>query len=185
MDKQANYIQVIHDVYPDFKIETLHLNQNGQFNDILVINEEIIFRFPKTPREADKLVTESALLWSLQGHTTLPIPRPIYRSKVTEPIGHVFMGYHMLPGEPLWPQTLYAIKDEKLLQHLADQLATFLRQLHSTPAEALEVKLPDFRGCEEWRGLLEGICHKVFPFLMFDARAWTTWHLENFFRDLS
>ena len=97
MDKQANHIQIIHDVYPDFKIETLHINQNGQFNDILVINEEAIFRFPKTLREADKLVTESSLLWSLRGRTTLPIPRPIYRSKVAEPIGHVFMGYHMLP----------------------------------------------------------------------------------------
>src|SRR5439155_25246064 len=73
MDKQAKYIQIIHDIYPDFKIETLHLNQTGQFNDILVINEEVIFRFPKTLREADKLVTEIALLCSLQAHSTLPI----------------------------------------------------------------------------------------------------------------
>lgn len=183
MDKQANYIQVIHDLYPDFTIETLHLNQNGQFNDILVINDEVIFRFPKTPREADKLVTESALLWSLQGRTTLPIPNPIYHSKVTAPIGHVFMGYHMLPGEPLWPQTLHAIKDEKLLQHLADQLATFLRQLHSIPAEALEVKLPDFRGCDEWRELYERFRTKLFPFMRIDARTWTTRHFENFLSD--
>ena len=67
MNKEANYIQIIRDVYPGIPIETVHLNQNGQFNDILVVNEEIIFRFPKTLREADKLMTESALLWNLQG----------------------------------------------------------------------------------------------------------------------
>jgi aminoglycoside 2''-phosphotransferase len=183
MDKQANYIQIIHDVYPDIKIETAYLNQSGQFNDILIINGEIIFRFPKTLREADKLVTESALLWSLQGHTTLPIPNPIYRSRLTEPIGRVFMGYHMLPGEPLWPKTLQAIKDEKLLQHLADQLATFLRGLHAAPAEALEVKLPGFRGCEEWQELYERFRSKLFPFMRINARAWTTRHFEDFLSD--
>ena len=183
MDKQLQYIQAIRDIYPDFKIETVQLNQHGQFNDILLVNYETIFRFPKTLREADKLVTESSLLWSLQGRTTLPIPNPIYRSKVTEPIGHVFMGYHMLPGEPLWPQTLHAIKDEKLLQHLADQLAAFLRQLHSMPAEVLEVKLPDFRGCDEWRELYERFRTKLFPFMRIDARAWTTRHFENFLSD--
>ena len=183
MDRQAKYTRVIHDAYPDFKIETVHFNQNGQFNDILVINEEIIFRFPKTLREADKLVTESALLWSLQGRTTLPIPNPIYRSKVTEPIGHMFMGYRLLPGEPLWPQTLHAIKDEKLLQHLANQLATFLRGLHSIPAEALEVQLPDFQGCDEWRELYERFRSKLFPFMRPAARAWTTRHFEDFLND--
>ena len=183
MDKQANYTQIIHDIYPDIKIETAHLNQNGQFNDILVINQEIIFRFPKTLREADKLMMESALLWNLQGRTTLPVPDPIYRSKVTEPIGHVFMGYHMLPGKPLWPETLHAINDEELIQHLADQLATFLRGLHSFPAEALKVKLPDFCGCEEWQELYEQFRSKLFPFMRIDARVWTTRHFENFLSD--
>ena len=183
MDKQTNYIQVIRDDYPDIKIETAHLNQNGQFNDVLIINGEIIFRFPKTLREADKLVTESAVLWSLQGRTTLPIPKPIYWSRVAEPIGHVFMGYHMLPGEPLWPEALYTITDEKLLQHLANQLATFLRELHSIPAEALEVKLPAFRGCEEWQELYERFRSKLFPFMRIDARAWTTRHFEDFLSD--
>ena len=183
MNKQAKYVQIIHGDFPDLKIETTHLNQNGQFNDILVINEEIIFRFPKTFREADKLVTESAILWSLRGHTTLPIPNPIYRSKVTEPAGSVFMGYPMLPGEPLWPKTVQAIKDETLLQHLAEQLATFLRELHATPAEVLEVKLPDFRGCEEWQELYQRFHDKLFPYMRPDARAWTTRHFEDFLGD--
>ncbi len=73
MNKQLQYIQAIHNVYPDLKIEKAQLNQNGQFNDILLVNNKTIFRFPKTLREATKLVTEIRLLRSLKGFVTLPI----------------------------------------------------------------------------------------------------------------
>ena len=123
MSKQTQYIHAIQDVYSDFRVENVQFNQNVQFNDILMVNGERIFRFPKTPREAAKLVRETALLRSLQSHVALPIPDPIYRSKETSSIGQVFMGYRLLPGEPLWPATLSTLQEE--VQHLADQLATF------------------------------------------------------------
>src|SRR5579872_1961317 len=118
MDKLTAYIQAIRDVYPDIAIETTQFDEHGQFNDILIVNEESIFRFPKTEREATKLVDEIALLRSLQNCVTLPVPNPIYRSAETAPVGQNFMGYRLLAGEPFWPQTFYAIKDEGLLQHL-------------------------------------------------------------------
>jgi aminoglycoside 2''-phosphotransferase len=179
MNKQSHYIYAIHDVYPDFSIETVQINQNGQFNDIVMINNERIFRFPKTPREAAKLMTEIALLRSLQSYMTLPIPYPIYQSKETASIGQVFMGYHLLPGEPLWPKTLGTLKDEEV-QHLADQLATFLRQLHAISVKILEVKLPDFQGCEKWRDLYNRFQSKLFPFMRVDARRWVTEQFEGF-----
>ena len=77
MDKQSSYIQAIRNIYPDFNIETVQLNQQGQFNDILLVNGETIFRFPKTQREAARLVTETGLLRSLQRHVALPIPDPL------------------------------------------------------------------------------------------------------------
>lgn len=184
MSKQSQYIHAIHDAYPDFSIETVQLNQNGQFNDILMVNDESIFRFPKTPREAARLVTETALLRSLQNYDTLPIPDPIYRSKETASIGQIFMGYRLLPGAPLWPETLDALKDEEV-QHLADQLATFLHQLHAISVEALEVKLPDFQGCEQWRDLYARFRSKLFPFMRADARRWVTEQFEGFLGDKS
>src|SRR5205807_1920883 len=144
-----------------------------QFNDVLVVNNESIFRFPKTAREAAKPVTETALLRSLQAHVTLPIPNPIYLNKKTPEIGLVFLGYRLLPGEPLWPETIRELHDNEV-QHLADQLAIFLRQIHAIPAEALEVKLPEAQGCEEWRGLYDRFQRKLFPFMRADARRWVT-----------
>ena len=182
MSKQAQYIHAIQDVYPDFIIETVQFNQNGQFNDILMVNNERIFRFPKTSREAAKLVREAALLRSLQSHVTLPIPDPIYRSKETSSIGQVFMEYHLLPGEPLWPETLSTLSDEEV-QHLADQLATFLRQLHATSIEVPEAELPGFQGCEKWRDLYDRFRNKLFSFMRADARSWVAEQFESFLSD--
>ncbi|HEY6408882.1 MAG TPA: aminoglycoside phosphotransferase family protein, partial [Ktedonobacteraceae bacterium] len=180
MDKQSQYIQAIHNVYPDFKIETAQLNRHGQFNDIFLVNGETIFRFPKTLREAAKLVTEAVLLRSLQSRATLPIPDPLYQSKESASIGQVFMGYHLLPGEPLWPERLHTFKDEKQLQHVANQLATFLHHLHTIPVEALAVELPDFQGCEEWQDLYNRFRSKLFPYMRPDACLWVTKQFEDF-----
>jgi aminoglycoside 2''-phosphotransferase len=185
MDKQSQYIQAIHNVYSDFTIETVQFNQQGQFNDILQINNETIFRFPKTQREAAKLVTETEILRSLQRRVTLPIPDPLYRSEESAAIGQVFMGYRLLPGEPLWPERLHAFKDEEQLQLVANQLATFLRHLHTIPAETLEVRLPDFQGCEEWRDLYDRFRSKLFSFMRPAARLWVTKQFEDFLSDES
>lgn len=183
MDKQFQYIQAIRSVYPDFNIQAVQLNQQGQFNDILLVNNETIFRFPKAQREATRLVAETDLLRSLQSQVTLPIPDPLYHSEENASIGQVFMGYRLLPGEPLWPETLRAIEDEVQLQHVANQLATFLKRLHAVPAEALAVKLPAFQGSEEWQDLYDRFRGKLFPFMRPDARLWVTKHFEDFLSD--
>jgi aminoglycoside 2''-phosphotransferase len=179
----TSYIHAIHDVYPALLIETARLNQQGQFNDVLVINNEYIFRFPKTQREALKLDRETKLLQCLRSRVTLPIPDPIYQSKDSAPPGRAFMGYRLLPGEPLWPETFSSLKDEGRLQHLANQLALFLRQLHCTSAEELGIELPAFQGCAEWREMYERFRSKLFPFMRPDACAWVTKHFEDFLSD--
>ncbi len=183
MDQQLQYIQAIHAVYPDLKVEAIQLIQHGQFHDILLLDNQKIFRFPKTQREAEKLVMETALLRSLQSYVTLPIPDPTYQSQKNAVPKQTFMGYRFLPGEPLWPERLRALSDEKQIQHIADQLAAFLQQLHTISVEKLEVKLPDFRGREEWKDLYIRFRNKLFPFMRPDARLQVTKHFEDFLSD--
>lgn len=183
MDKQTAYLQAICSTYPDLPIESTHFNQGGQFNDVLIVNNAIIFRFPKAQREADKQNIETALLQELQERITLPVPNPTFHGESTAPIGQSFMGYHLLPGEPFWPSILSAVQDEALLQRLADQLATFLREMHAIHQGDLKVSLPKFQGIEEWRGLYQRFHEKLFPFMRSDARQWCTTHFETFFSD--
>ena len=182
MSNRSSYSKAIHDAYPDISIGTVQFNRDGQFNDILIINNEMIFRFPKTLREAAKQVTEIALLRSVQRHVTLPIPDPIYQSHTAASIGPTFMGYRLLPGEPLWPKTLDALKDEDV-QHLADQLAIFLCQLHAISADSLAVMLPAFQGCAKWQNLYGRFQDKLFPFMRVDARKRVSEQFEDFLND--
>ena len=52
MDKQSHYIQAIQDVYPNLNIETVELKQHGQFNDILVVNQEALYGLEDGDQEA-------------------------------------------------------------------------------------------------------------------------------------
>ncbi len=182
MNKQAIYVQTIQNAYPDLAIETVQFNQSGQFNDILLVNDALIFRFPKVERETRKLRTEVALLRSLQARLSLPIPQPLYVREETEGIGQIFMGYPMLPGKPLRPSLLHTLGNE-VVQSLAEALAIFLRQLHSTPLETLEVKLPDIQGCAEWSDLYQRFRDRLFPFMRDEARLQVVKGFEDFLRD--
>ena len=49
MDFELVYVQRIREIYPDLSIETIRLNQQGQYNDVIIINNAIVFRFAKYP----------------------------------------------------------------------------------------------------------------------------------------
>ena len=52
------------------RIERLRLNDDGQNNDVLIVNDDLIFRFPRDEEGIDKLETEVALLGRLRPFVT-------------------------------------------------------------------------------------------------------------------
>jgi aminoglycoside 2''-phosphotransferase len=163
--RRAEYIASIHAAYPALRIEGIRLNDEGQYNNILIVNDELIFRFPRHAEGIEKLEREIALLDRIRPALPLPIPEPIYRRLVPRAVGQVFAGYRMLPGEPLWRETFAAITDPAILRRLATQLAAFLHDLHTTPTDHLAALVP----ADDWRTLwsdLEGeIRTALFPHL--------------------
>ncbi len=176
-------VQRIRDVYPELVIETVRFNGDGQFNDILVINEELIFRFPRYAHGVERLAVETAILSAIQDYVSLPIPDPVYRSRGAQVVGEVFVGYRMIPGEPLWRDTLLAINDDATLQRLATQLARFLHELHTVPAEALALDLPISDSPDNWMDMYTRFYEKLFPYMRPDARDWVVHHFETFLAD--
>jgi aminoglycoside 2''-phosphotransferase len=154
MDTRALYIRQIKKHYPGLQIETALFNQEGQYNDVLVINEDLIFRFAKVPAAVETLRQEIVIQQSLQDHISLTIPDPIYRSVETEIVGEVFVGYRMIPGKPLWLDDFEAISDSKALKRMAVELAGFLFELHHVPVDKvvpIELPLGDTR--REWANM--------------------------------
>ena len=95
--RRTHAIACIHAAYPELRIERLRLNDEGQNNDVLIVNDDLIFRFPRDEEGVEKLATEVALLGRLRPFVPLPIPEPIYASFAPRAVGQVFAGYRMLP----------------------------------------------------------------------------------------
>src|SRR5687768_14580281 len=143
MNKETVYVQVIREAYPNLEVRSARLHAGeGQFNVILFINDDLIFRFPRYEESIDGFLREIEVLEKLQGHVNLPIPHPIYVSSRTRSVGKVFMGYQLLPGKPLFRDVLNTITDESTLERLAQQLADFLYGLHTLSPSVPGPELP-------------------------------------------
>lgn len=179
--KREAYLRAITELYPDFPIQSADLQEEeGQYNDILIVNDEFIFRFPKYPEGVQGIQNEIRILSRIQGYTTLPIPDPIYTSKGEARPGKVFMGYRKLPGEPLWRETFRRIEDEDVLQRLATQLAGFLKELHGIPFERIGSDVPVQDSLAEMAELYAGIRAHIFDHMRPDARDWVIHHFEGY-----
>ncbi len=186
MDKEALCLQAIRAEYPGLDIHAARLHTGeGQFNDIIFINDDLIFRFPRYEESIKVFLWEIEVLKTLQGHLTLPIPDPIYVSSEARSVGSVFMGYKLLQGEPLFRDVLNTIKEESTLAEMAHQLADFLYGLHNLSLAALGLDLPGNDTLAESRRLYSDIQEHLFPVMRPEARTAVTRHFEEYFNNPS
>jgi aminoglycoside 2''-phosphotransferase len=169
----APFLARLRAAYPAQQIDTAYLRAGeGQFNDVLIVNDALVFRFPRSPAVAQSLEHETALLLRLAGRLPLPTPRPTFQGRDPATGALAFIGYAMIPGEPLPNAALDATRDEAALGRMAAQLAAFLRELHSLPSHEVA---PDAapQGAGFWQELGAQFRQKLFPFMRADARGAT------------
>jgi aminoglycoside 2''-phosphotransferase len=130
------------------------------------------------PREMQALVRR---------HATLATPEPRYLSPDLPEVGAAFLGYPLIAGEPRRRSTLDALAvqdDAAPVRRMAEQLATFLKALHSISADAIKEALPGeatgFRPLDEWDDLYARIRRLLFPHMRSDARAAVAARFEAF-----
>ncbi|MCM3122821.1 MULTISPECIES: aminoglycoside phosphotransferase family protein [unclassified Mesobacillus] len=165
-------IESIKKVYPDIYIKDYQLNEIGQNNDVLIVNNSLVFRFPKYKSGIIQLKREAEILEYISKTISVSIPNPIYASFHESEPGKVFTGYKKIEGEPLWRKSLLEIKDDEKIRNLATQLVAFLAVIHSIPEEKArqELNLEIRRPREEIYDLYEKIQQKLFPFMTNVAR---------------
>lgn len=156
--------------FPELRIAQARLRDaGGQFNAVLVLDEALVFRFPRVPQAGAALADELALLEHLDGRLPLPTPRPRYRARDPHTGALAFAGYPLLPGQPLWRADLAAL-DQAALDQIALQLAGFLRALHGLPApEWLRGRAPG--PAARWAALFADFERELFGLIRPDARA--------------
>jgi len=73
-------LDIVRAACPDLPLRSYSFNDRGQNNDVLIVNGEFVFRFPRTARAARQLRVEAAILNHLQARVALRVPNPVYLS---------------------------------------------------------------------------------------------------------
>ena len=138
---------IISTILPQFRGRRVVFLDEGRDFQIFEVNAEWLFRFPKRPESAARLMKEYRLLSDLKGRVSLPIPDYRHFRESRGALSWPFAGYKKIPGTPgdvaeaiNWPTT-------------ARQLGSFLAELHTYPVErALEAGVPrEKRFLARWR----------------------------------
>jgi aminoglycoside 2''-phosphotransferase len=184
MSTQETCLHSFRQAYPDYPLETVEFNQQGQNNDVLVVNGSLILRFPRYSQGIQDLQVETAILGAIRPYLSLEIPDPQFVHLQGQPPGQAFVGYPRIPGAPLWRETLRAIPDPAIVERLAQQLGQFLMSLHSLPAAQLvPAALPLVDTWAAYHNLYSRIVEKLFPSMRPDARQAVAAHFEAFLGD--
>ncbi len=176
----ADNVAEIQARYPDLHIEKTELNDLGQYSAVVIVNDALIFRFPRYAQYLDALPNEAAILESLQGRLPLPIPNPIYKAFEPLAVGKAFIGYELILGDPLWRETVQSITDERVLDRIAGQIGTFLKALHQVPASAIDAELQFVDTVEQYRDMFQRIRAKLYQHMRPDACEQVTAHFADY-----
>lgn len=186
---QHLYISQIRTALPDLAFEKLE-QSGGPFADVMVVNGEWVFRFPRTREGVQRIVAESSLLNALQDRLPLPIPRPVHMRFDPPVPGLAFLGYRRLPGQPLENAALAQVRDPFARDDLAQQLAGFLRALHAQPLAGLPAAFPGRKPSDPpadqrpaWEALYAAVRESLVPSMRPDAARAVTALFEAYLDD--
>jgi aminoglycoside 2''-phosphotransferase len=184
-NKLKHYRHRIRAVYPEIEASTIRLIENdGQNNDVVVVDEGVVCRFPRSAEAIERLAAVARILGTVGPRITLAVPDPIYLSLEPPTVGQAFLGYPLIPGQPLWRETLEAITDFSVLQRLATQLAGFLQELHRVPIEqAVPDHLIHLDPLARWQDLYARIRDRLFPHMWLQAQQSVAHRFEAFLSD--
>lgn len=178
------YKRAIVKAFPQLAIHHIQLESSGWDNVVAVVNHEIVFRFPRRPEVARMLEVETRLLPELRKAVSLPIPQIELLSRGCKAFNSIFVGYRLIPGEPLTRTLFQQIYSTELAQRLACQLANFLSELHSFPIKrAVELGVPRTTDQDLWANFYAEIQKKVFSLLEAHEREWTRQLFGTFLDD--
>jgi len=184
MDLQTQYVNSIRQAVHDLDVRDVRqISGQNQFHDILIVNDQIVFRFPRSEDGIDILIREFALLKVLENRLPLPIPNPIYENLDDAEVGEAFFAYRLLPGEPLTSQPFGPDFPEENFNRVVAQMADFIHVLHKVAPDSLGFDLPIRDTREDWSRMYAEIRAELVPHMRPDAAAWVRRIFDNFLED--
>ncbi|MCO7126502.1 phosphotransferase [Sporolactobacillus shoreicorticis] len=158
--QKEEMIHFVRCMMPELAIDTSEVKTNGWDNDILIINKQQVFRFPKTNQIMKQIKSECDLLQRLSlKKPLLQIPRykPIYEGKTLRAVTYPFLNGASLNEHP------FDLRKNPENAHL---LGDFLMKLHQIKGSHLR-SIHTFR---YWQSLFESLKKRVFMMLRDEER---------------
>lgn len=134
MEETVRFRQLIEMAFPQLDIRRIVFLGAGWDSTTVLVNDELVFRFPRRADVARAIEVERCLMPSLAPRLPLPIPRFDF---VAEPLpGYPwrFVGYRALPGRPMAEMPASNL----CLEQIGRALGAFVRALHDAPVELAE-----------------------------------------------
>ncbi len=132
----------------DIGIKSITAFGEGWDNTAYLINEELVFRFPRREIAVSCMLAEIALLPIVK--TSIEIPELKYFNMKSKITGKPFVGYKRIKGSPVGTLEL----NETEISNLVRPIAKFLKELHTTcvPKNIAE----KWEKNQEWRTDIKG-----------------------------
>lgn len=118
------YLNLIEEEF-SIKINKHYYDHYAFGNDVFIINDQYIFRFPRTELTRQHLKYEIDLLNYLKSIVTIQIPYYTFIANNKE-----FAGYNIIPGKLLSP-ALFKTLNRKNKEKVVDELINFVNTFHS------------------------------------------------------
>ncbi|QHJ71319.1 aminoglycoside phosphotransferase family protein [Planococcus halotolerans] len=147
--------------FPDLPLNKVQTNSIGWDNDILIVNEEIVFRFPKSDELLSKIEDEGKILEILKTQKPLlflPSYEYLYRNNALKGVKYDFM-----KGSSLSEFPVSKLRDNPFN---AKGIGDFLTKLHSIELSKLHhSNVGTTHSLKYWENLYAMVERDVFPFL--------------------
>jgi aminoglycoside 2''-phosphotransferase len=167
IEGESYWHQQIHNIMPDLEIRSLKLHREGLVNDVLIVNNQWVFRFAKTDWGKEQMATEGELMRFLGSQLPINIPSP-------EICLDDVIVYPLVKGKE-FRREVWQNVDEAGQQAYADQLGGFLRELHGITTNGLGWEVPPTLAPvtqETWEEIYDRVVDSVYPHLLRHQVYW-------------
>jgi aminoglycoside 2''-phosphotransferase len=176
---KSHHLKRIRESNPDLIVSRVEVNPDAQVHEVVIVNRERVFRFPKSDWARASLQQEQNLLDLIRDVVAMPIPR-------FDQIEDDYGSYPYIPGLSL-NRSLVRGQPGHVQDRLAWQLGVFLRQLHAIPMRVLRQRRiavsETVRSRDDWLRLFEGVQRELFPWMVTHAREEVLRHFQPLLED--
>lgn len=175
VDKLTDYLARIRGIQPDLQVQSARLNEEGLANDVVIVNDAWVFRFAKGEFGLQSLARDKQVLRTINPHISLPIPTPLN-------MGEDFIVYRWLAGVDFTRKVIQQM-DEQAVEEVANQLATFLKQLHGITVDDSLPKTSAPSNRAFWVNRQREVERMIYPLLLKHQRDWAEDLFETMLAD--